>query len=631
MAGHSLKAKLRYRFDNTMSKGTPAMIAWLGLVSLALILGISSIVALTVDVPDDPGFVKIAWMSLMRTLDSGTMGGDEGGWPFLISMLLVTLGGIFIISTLIGVLTTGIEAQLDRLRKGRSTVIEDDHTVILGWSEAIFSIVTELSIANESRKGKGAGVVILADKDKVEMEDEVRERCDIRKGTRVVCRTGMPTEFADLEITSLHDARSIIVLSPEIDDPDPEVVKTLLAIVNNPGRRAEPYHIVAQIQHAENFEVASTISPGEVTILQTEDLVARIVAQTCLLSGLSVVYSELLTFDGDEMYFFDDPALVGKTFGEALFLFETSCVMGIAPHDAKAFLNPPMDTVIRDGDKLVMLAEDDDKIEIAKASDMGIKTSVFMEPAEAERITRDILILGWNERGPLVINQLDTYMIPGSTIDVIAADEQAASAVETECAGAENAKVSVTVGDTTQRAVLDRSDIAHYEHIIVLADGQFDAGTADTRILFTLLHLRDIAGRHGKSFSIVSEVSDVRNLRLAQAARADDFVVSNRLISMLMTQISENKGIKAVYDDILDADGSEIYLKPVERYVKPGEPVNFHTVVASAQRYNEVAFGYRHMADAADPTKAFGVKLNPAKTDSVTFAPGDRIIVAAED
>ena len=35
-------------------------------------------------------------MSLMRTLDSGTMGGDQGRAVFLSGMLAVTLGGIFL-------------------------------------------------------------------------------------------------------------------------------------------------------------------------------------------------------------------------------------------------------------------------------------------------------------------------------------------------------------------------------------------------------------------------------------------------------------------------------------------------------------------------------------------------------
>ena len=45
------------------------------------------------------GFIEGAWQSLMATLDSGTMGGDEG-WAFRVVRFIATLGGIFLISIL---------------------------------------------------------------------------------------------------------------------------------------------------------------------------------------------------------------------------------------------------------------------------------------------------------------------------------------------------------------------------------------------------------------------------------------------------------------------------------------------------------------------------------------------------
>jgi len=82
--------------------------------------------------PGGTSFGMLVWMSLMRTLDPGTMGGDEGSPFFLFMMLAVTIGGLFVVSALIGVINSGIEAQLDRLRKGRSRVLESGHTLILG-------------------------------------------------------------------------------------------------------------------------------------------------------------------------------------------------------------------------------------------------------------------------------------------------------------------------------------------------------------------------------------------------------------------------------------------------------------------------------------------------------------------
>src|SRR5690606_24507698 len=142
-------------------------------------------------------FGEAVWESLMRTLDPGTMGTDTGT-GFRAVMLLVTLGGIFVVSALIGVLNNDIANQMERLRKGRSLVLETDHTLIIGWSTQVFTILNELMIANENQPR--ARIVILADRDKVEMEDEIRERVEVRGKTRIICRTGNPIDPDDLEI-----------------------------------------------------------------------------------------------------------------------------------------------------------------------------------------------------------------------------------------------------------------------------------------------------------------------------------------------------------------------------------------------------------------------------------------------
>ena len=194
-------------------------------------------------------FGEALWASLMRTLDSGTMGGDAG-WAFRLIMLFVTLGGIFVVSTLIGVLGNGIQQQMERLRKGRSRLLEADHTVVLGWSPQVFTLISELVIANENRKS-GAVIAILADQDKVFMEDEIRSRIPDTRNTRIICRSGSPIDPGDIELVSPHTARSMIIL-PEGKDPDTHVIKAVLALTNNPGRRPEPYHIVTQVRSPKN-------------------------------------------------------------------------------------------------------------------------------------------------------------------------------------------------------------------------------------------------------------------------------------------------------------------------------------------------------------------------------------------
>ena len=61
---------------------------------------------------------------------------------------------------------------------------------------------------------------------------------------------------------------------------------------------------------------------------------------------------------------------------------------------------------------------------------------------------------------------------------------------------------------------------------------------------------------------------DLRNRALAEVTRADDFIVSDRLTSLLITQISENKRLRPVFDDLFDPHGAEIYLRPSGEYVR---------------------------------------------------------------
>lgn len=630
----TFRQRFRYKFDNLMARGTPALIGILFVLSLAVVFVAGAIVSIAGFVQQGEterlSFGEAAWSSLMRTLDSGTMGGDTGT-GFRGVMLLVTLGGIFIVSALIGVINNGLETKMDALRKGRSLVLESNHTLILGWSAQIFTILNELLIANENQNG--ARIVVLADKDKVEMEDEIRERVEKRGKTRIICRSGAPIDPTELEISSPQRAKSIIVLPPESDDPDTEVIKTVLAITNSPTRRAEPYHIVTQIRHVKNLNVLKMVGvKDKVQIVLTGDLIARIVAQTSRQSGLSVVYTELMDFGGDEIYFKAEPALVGKSFGEALLAYEDSSVMGVRKANGTILLNPVMDTVIESGDQIFALSEDDDTIRLSNASAIQIDKALMRSASSANQPKpAKCLILGWNQSGATIVRELDNYVAAGSQVTVVAnIEEHVEDQIRTQGGSLKNQKLDVQPGDTTDRDLLDMLKIEDYDHVIVLAYSTLPAQEADAKTLVTLLHLRDMSERDQTPFSIVSEMLDLRNRELAHATKVDDFIVSEQLVSLMMSQFSENSELFDVFTDIFDPEGSEIYLKPVGDYVATGQPVNFYTVTEAARQRGETAIGYRVVAEASDAGKSYGVHTNPRKSDAVTFAAEDKVVVIAE-
>jgi ion channel POLLUX/CASTOR len=636
MQDFTFRERIKYAFDNTLARGTGALIIWLAVISVVAIIIFAAVVVITGAAPPEQAgsytFSEALWGNFMRAMDAGTMGGDQG-WLFRFEMFAVTLFGIFVLSTLIGVLSSGLEERMEQLRKGRSRAVERNHTVVLGWSEQVFAVIAEIIEANSSQRD--ACIVVLGDKDKVEMDDEIRDKVGDTKSTRVVCRHGNSIELGDLHLASIDTARSIVIVAPEhegqrSDDPDVDVIKTLLAITNNPQRKKEPYHIVAEIRDQKNVDVARMVGKDEVELVLVGDLVARVMAQTCRQSGLSVVYQELLDFGGDEIYFKEEPALAGKTYGDALFQYEQCAVMGIRPHDGMPVINPPMDTPIRAGDKLIFVAEDDAAITIRPPQPAD--TALIALVAEPEHKPERCLILGWNWRGPAVINELDAYVTPGSSIMVVADHPEAEAMLQAECGDLKHQTLTYQAGDTTDRRILDALDVASFDHIVVLCYGdRLDAQKADAITLITLLHLRDISDKTGRRVSIVSEMLDIKNRTLAEVTRADDFIISDRLVSLMLSQISENKELNTVFRDLFSPEGSEIYLKPANHYVKTGVPMTFTTVLAAAAQKGESAIGYKLSAFSGDATKGFGVVVNPNKSAPVTFGPNDKVIVLAED
>jgi ion channel POLLUX/CASTOR len=626
--------KLRYRFENTLSRGTIAIIAWLAALSALLVL-VAAVVLAVLGLRTDPadpnsqlGFFEGGWQSLMHAIDAGNLAGDQG-FALRVVMLVVTIGGIFIVSMLIGTITAGLDARLQQLRKGRSRVIEQDHTLILGWSSKVYSIIGELMIANANQKNPC--IVVMADRDKVEMEDDIRAKFPSTANTRVICRRGDTLDLDDLAVVDPHRARSIIVLAPENDNPDMHVIKAVLALTNHPQRKATPYHIIAELQHETNLEAAALVGGNEAIFIRGDDLIARVTAQTCRQSGLSVVYTELLDFDGAEIYFCDAGSLVGSSYRQVLSAFDSSAVMGLACADGQTLINPPMDTVLRAGDQVIAISEDDDTLAVSKTTPPAPNLQALNNGARAEPRPERTLILGWNDKASAIVRELDHYVVPGSELLVLCRRDGARETLLGLSQELKRLRIRFADGEITQRATLDKIGVQNFDHIILLSYRDLPMQEADAQTLIALLHLRNIAQGLNVDLNIVSEMMDERNRTLATVAQADDFIVSDKLVSLMLSQLAENKRLDAVFQNLFSAEGAEVYLRPISDYIKPNVEVDFYTVLEAAARRHETAIGYRIAAQASDKTNAYGVKINPTKSERLRFAANDLIIVLAED
>lgn len=496
--------KISYYFDLILSRSTLSMIVLLFsiMATIVLLLGIVAYF-----VSDNGGLFYQIWISLMHTIDSGNLSGDStANIPYLIVMSLATLCGLFVTSVLIGIVTTGFENKLANLRKGTSSVQVKNQTTIIGFNNNIYSLITELIEANRNKKKEY--IVILGDAEKEFMESEIFAHIPKTYNTTIVCRSGCLYKAYSFGLCSIENSRSIIVNT----DNDSLAIKILLSL-SSYLKEIKPLHeklrYVVSVNQKENIEAARIASDENAIVIHSKDAISRIIANTCRQHGLSQVLTELFNFNGEEMYSESIPELVGKTFRESLLAFSNSTPVGIVS-DGVGCLNPPMDTVIQEGDKIVLIEEDDKTYKFA--SDVVVNKEVILTNPTEEAQKDLLVILGSNDKLPLILSEYDKYVQKGSMVIIVDEDLDIERLTEYE-------NISITV----LNKVINRQLLSDFvdngaTNILLLNDDSKNPEDSDSDTLLRLMLLRDISDKSNKLFNITTEMHFAENKELATRA-----------------------------------------------------------------------------------------------------------------
>lgn len=615
MKKRSFKQIIKYRFDNIMSRGTIALIGLL-CGATALLVCVAGLICLIIGV--EAGIGETIWLSFMHALDPGTITTDTlENIPYVALQTLVTICGIFISSILIGIISSGLERKLTNLRKGTSIVIEDGHTVILGFNDNIYTLINELIGANENQKD--GCIVVVGEEEKEVMEDAISARFPDTKTTRIICRSGSPCEPHILERCSAETSKSIII--NEYNDPQSiKIILALTAYLKDKELTHPNLYFTVAINDAQNVEAARIAGEGRAEVIFANDAISRIIAHTCRQPGLSQVLVELFDYDGDELYFEDVKELRGLTFKETLNRFDKAVVFGIR-NDSGTYMNPPMDTVITENDKLILLEDDDGSFEVTGIPVIEEEMIVKEIPERKINETDDLLVLGSNLMLPSILKEYDCYVDDGTRVVIVTEED-----LDLSQENYRHISPEIRVETNVNRRRMEELLTEDLDNVLILSNKELDAEEADARTLLSLIYLWDIIKKRKHRVSITSEMRRTVNQRLATQSRSDDFVIGSNIVNLLMTQIAENRELTALFEDILDEEGSELYMKPMENYIQLNVPVDFYTITESASRQSHIAVGYKKIIDGE-----MLIVTNPSKKEKVTFVEGDLLIVVAED
>ncbi|MQL76194.1 hypothetical protein Taro_008569, partial [Colocasia esculenta] len=625
----SLNKQLAYQIDVFLSVHPYSKPLVLLLATLLLIcLGGLALFGVTAD-----SLADCLWLSWTYVADSGNHANSVGIGPKLVSVS-ISFGGMLIFAMMLGLVSDAISEKFDSLRKGRSEVIEQNHTLILGWSDKLGSLLNQLAIANESLGG--GTVVVMAERDKEDMELDIAKMEFDFKGTSVICRSGSPLILADLKKVSVSKARAVIVLAEDgnADQSDARALRTVLSLTGvKEGLRG---HIVVELSDLDNEVLVKLVGGDLVETVVAHDVIGRLMIQCARQPGLAQIWEDILGFENCEFYIKRWPQLDGMRFDDVLISFPDAipCGIKVASRGGKIILNPDDFYVLQEGDEVLVIAEDDDTYAPSTLPMVhgGRLPRDFSVPRSSERI----LFCGWRRDMEDMIMVLDAFLAPDSELwmfNDVPENDRKKKLTEggLDFSRLENISLVNREGNAVIRRHLESLPLETFNSILILADESVEdsAIQADSRSLATLLLIRDIQAKRlpfntrslQRSFSqgswigemqqasdksvIISEILDPRTKNLLSMSKISDYVLSNELVSMALAMVAEDRQINDVLEELfaeeiptealvqLCKQGNELQIRPAELYLRDKEELNFHEIILRARQRKEIMIGYR--------------------------------------
>ena len=606
-----LRQRLRYRLDNLLARGTWAVLVWLGAVTALTVLVSAAVLALfgvSYQSDDDSRWSEDAWQSLLRVMDPGTMAGDVG-WGRRLLALAITVFGILVAGTLIGVIAAGVEDRVDRMRRGRSAVIERDHVVVLGGGERLPFIVRELVLAADA--DRPPVIVVLTEADPADVHAAMRGVVDDLRGVRFVVRSGDPMRRADLALVRLDRARSVLVVGV----PD-NGVRVALAVVAESGGTLRIPMVVDVSDRTTALRLTAALGPN-LHPMVTPDAVARIAAFSLRQGGLSTLVEELIDAPGVGIRITAPGAVAGDRFGDLVASLDRARPIGRIDVAGVIELMPPADARMGADDCLVMIATDGRLDRVAEPRAVApagrAPTDDAVQPGDQ---VDQVVVVGWSAVGERMLDEWRVSATSGSTLTLI---DRADGAPAATARAWNDDRVTVLPAGTDAVDVALTTGAAALVVLANAADGPDDIADVDASTLLEVATMRRRLEGIPARPRLVVELADADSGELLALDGPDDVTVSDAIASAFAAQLVIDPRRRDVLLALYDRRPPDLSLVDGARLGLAGR-LTMAELIGRAYDSNMLAIGWRDDASG-------DLVLAPALATTVDWTDRHRLVV----
>ena len=548
---------IKYRIDRMLNKGLFYQLMLLVFAIIILLLIVSIFIIVFFQYPPKDAF----WDSLMQFIDTGNISSVEGNTGIVITFLMVTFVGVCGWGSLIAMINKALQDRINNLSKGNAFIMEKNHAIILGYGEEALTIVEEFI------KAKVKTIVILSEHN----VDVIRKRVSFIKGykkTNIIIREGTTSRIENIKLLNISKSSSISI----INNDDTESLNILLALKKiieetEENKIENKINICVLVHEEDTIEIIKSIENKNfvIHVIYKYEILYKLIAQSIIYTGLSNVYEDLFSNDGNVFYIENDHDFDNWKFEDAAskYFDKGMILLGITKEDRSQILIPNYDYIIKKENRLIILSKNN--------YDNTIKEYPNIKP-NIIKYKNNILLICEEKRYNEIIKEISEY-IENNNITMLSYD-------------------LIKSQKNKYKFMLEKLKKENTTKIVLISEDNI----TDVKSINILLIIREIIKKEKLNIAILSLLNSIQKRNLIYSDDVRDFIVSGKLIGMLMAQASISSNILYIFYGLLSRNGKDIIMSPYSDYFNESrtfKDVYFtllkkKIVLIGIKRYNDI-------------------------------------------
>ena len=391
---------IKYRFNKAFEKDLLYLIFFFLFLSFIGVTFISTIIFIFQKfgvLSENNIFTETLWQGFRLFFDQNAIFnlGDKNTFLDYFFKFNITIFGILIFSSVIGIVTNLISNRIEELRTGKTKIEEENHIIFFNFSRRLIPLLTELCKAYENEK---QSFVVVSNEEPLVVMEKIKNVIKIPKNITILARKGYAWQKSLLDKINLEKAKQVIILKPDINelfktemDCDVEVGKSVSSIIGSKEYNKKPCKIFSEF-HNEKSGLSHLMFSMDIwgkkigkvgndyvpELVSSQELKSDILSQCTNTPDLTEIYDNLFGYEGSEIYFVDPDKSkfkevlnknIGKNIKDLNRLCDNIIVIGFFYKDQnknkvlnKIFLNTPINFPLTKNFGIICIAENEDQI-----------------------------------------------------------------------------------------------------------------------------------------------------------------------------------------------------------------------------------------------------------------------------